>query len=70
MSQPTATAKVFKGYTITDCPVDLVVRVANPRWPQDRLFECDTVAEAKAWVNAYRDGRTWAVQASLLGEAV
>lgn len=54
----------YKGYSIADCPVNLEVRVAHPRWPSDTLYTCDTVADAKAWVNAYRAGATWAVMAA------
>jgi len=40
------------------------VRVFLPSCFLNAIYECSTVAEAKKWISAYRDGVHWAMQAS------
>lgn len=55
----------YKGYVLKrvqyDHRVTAAVQVFDPRWPEKPVYAHPSVEGAKRWVNAYRDGVTWAV---------
>ena len=57
----------FKGYKLAvDQSQTLAVTVIAPSRPTP-IFKTTSLDEAMRWVNAYRDGVIWAVQAKLEG---
>lgn len=59
---------VYKGYHLLARGVGQVsVEHPGPNSLAAALYRTTSLAKAKRWVDAYRDGRAWAVQACLDG---
>jgi hypothetical protein len=41
------------------------VSVNDPRWPDKPVYVAASLKQARRWVDAYRDGQQWAVEARL-----
>lgn len=55
----TPTMETYKGYKITNRTTGAAV--FDPRWPRDpAIYRTGTVADARKWIDAYREGRYWA----------
>lgn len=43
-----------------------IVRVYDPRFPNDsEVYQAPSLDQAMRWIDAYRDGQHWAMQAAL-----
>lgn len=59
---PRPAMETYKHYKVVT-HADGHVAVYDPRYPRNpSLHDTDTVAKARRWVSAYRDGVTWAAQ--------
>lgn len=55
-----------RGYKLTVRDRQPPVEVHDPRYPRDgAVFLAETLDDARDWIDAYIDGRQWAVDAKL-----
>jgi len=56
-----ATARTYKGFEIRNKTWSKGYAVYDPRFPKSPLQFANTLVVARGWIQAYRNGATWAV---------